>query len=311
MNDPAFANKRQVWVFTTEKECPLKLGQLIVYSYLAYQDRYDDCPSLRNLCTATGLGYKSCRSAVAALEEHGVVDGVVVKPPPDGWFKQKRSIKPGSHFSMNYATWTFNVPASSKPLTYATVALYSFLRHCVVTKYMPREGWSKSYFATVLRCKRETVFVALEKLKKARFLDYNTDLEIKLYELNAEQMKLFADKPVKPERKPKVEFVDEPAPSPNPTDSPTSDEPSYFKRLVWLFEAEVSRSEAEKLAREIRDNTRWNEFDEIIYGWIKEKLSATVAPETKKWVRWITELAEVGELEKVIYEQWKSQQQDG
>ncbi len=140
-------------------------------------------------------------------------------------------------------------------------------------------------------------------------MTYNADLEITLYKLSVEQMRCFADKEGKPRKEAKAVLSDSPAPRPESADSPTPERPSYFDRLVWLFKDTVSWPEAERLARQIRDATDWEEYGGAIFLWIEEKLSAKDPPETRKWAERIVELAEVGELEAVIYEQWHAQQE--
>lgn len=290
MIDRDFLNKKRIWIFTTEVVCPLRLAELVIYSYLAYQDQYDNFPALRSLCKATGVGFESCQRAISNLEAHGLVVHQEARPAPEGWFKKKRSdhIKPASHFSSHYTTWTYYVRARNAPLTHAAVALYSFLRHCHFTKYTPKEGWTKAYFATLLRCKRETISAALESLQVAQFLTYDDQLRITLYKLGDEQMKNFAEKTVKPRNEPKVSMSNSPAP--RPAKSPSE----CFDDLLYWFRAYLSPTEADECARAVRDNTHWEEGADTFLSCVLSKLRAAESRRAE-CVR-IAELAKSGGL---------------
>jgi len=310
MADKPFKSKKRVWIFTSTKHCPLRLSETIIYSYLAFQDNYDNYPSNRSICKATGLGYSTCEKALTILAGHNLLGDEEVLPSPEGWFKQKRpeNIKAGSHFSQHYATWTHYVRALRSPLTLAATAVYSFVRHCAITQYKPPEGWSKSYFATLLRCKRDTILVALDKLRKAGFIDYDENLNIRLYKLNDHQMSCFADKAVKPGRAPKATLLDEPAPQGQPSAEQDSDGPPDYKVLTKLFLPEVGVEEAMEYARTIHERTNWNEEGDVIIHCIRMKLSNALTG-SSDIINRMVKLAKAGKLLETLAKEYEEDEQ--
>ena len=83
--------KKLLGVFYTTSQAPLKLSQLLVYSYRAYQSEYVGVPSRYKVVKATGLSKQTVKAADKALYEKGLLDAhLTPQVPPPGWFVQKK-----------------------------------------------------------------------------------------------------------------------------------------------------------------------------------------------------------------------------
>ena len=303
MKDSLFAAKKAVWVFTTLAECPLKHSEVVIYSYLAYQHRYDSVPNLKQTVKATGFGFRCVRAAIESLTERGALDAEgAVKPPPDGWFKMKHedTIKSHSHFSTHYTHWTCYVRKHKSALSNLTLAVYCFIRHCAVTDYTPEVGWSKSYLAVVLRCKRETVGDCLLLLKDAGLLAWDSDLNFTLFKLTTTHMNCFADKEQqRPKPQPKVvlseQFSEKAFSNWEHPEIPTAPPPTRDDLIKLLRRGGIAEK-AEEYADTIIASTDWEGDGETVTLHIGNRLMAYPQNKAAKVMEQIISEAKDGKL---------------
>ncbi|NQU26199.1 MAG: helix-turn-helix domain-containing protein [Candidatus Nealsonbacteria bacterium] len=72
--DKIFRSKRAIWVFITTPECPLRLSELTLYSYIANQAQYETFHSQTALSKRSGLHVKTVRRSLARLTQLGLLD---------------------------------------------------------------------------------------------------------------------------------------------------------------------------------------------------------------------------------------------
>jgi len=150
-----------VYVFCPSGEATLAWTDLIVYSYLAYQDRYGKQPTTNRLAYLTGLSNGAVDEARARLSACSlVVDGKPV--PKDAWFWTKES--KGAHWSTRYAYWRCLVRAEESPLTATDTMVFSYLMDKKLSGFVPQRGWSYEYVATALCMTPKTVASCLDRL---------------------------------------------------------------------------------------------------------------------------------------------------
>lgn len=180
-HDPWVA-KKKVWMWFPEVGAKtLRLSDILVYCYRAYQDEYDETPSNLKVCKATGLSKQAIINADQRLIAAGLLEtDRRAKEPPPGWFQIKRpetlkGMMP-RHWRHRHTHWDMlirNPKTAHHVLTHLQAAVVSFLWHCRRTNFEPREGWSISYLSTVLHCKWDTAREALDRLTAIGMLDYH------------------------------------------------------------------------------------------------------------------------------------------
>ena len=163
--------KKYIHMFQATKECRVSWSELVVYSYLAYQDVYSDFPPAMRIVRATGLARNTVKAAVAHLGELGLIQDQQVQEPFPGWFATARR-REGSHWRDSLAYWRLLVRDPSSELTPIQAGLICYLWHCSRTNYAPRKGWSIRLLSILFRAKWDTIksaLVALQEIDLLRF----------------------------------------------------------------------------------------------------------------------------------------------
>ena len=188
MFDERLKDKSYIQVLYTTKECPLLHTDLLVLSYLIYQDSYQRTPTHVEVARRTGLERHTVAASVERLRLHGLTqDGRIVIPSENqGWFQ------PASN-KLGWRNWVCYLRAEESPLTVHAVSLLSHLWHCLTFK--PKR-WSVEYLAAVMSMNRATVESSLELLKKHRFVAVTFDpFRFQLGRLSEAHLAFLADKP--------------------------------------------------------------------------------------------------------------------
>ena len=196
-----FENKKHVTVYFTNKGCPLAYTDLLTYCYRAHQDCYGEVPSHRRVAKRTGIREETVVTATERLQERGLLgqNNAVVTPCPHlDWFQPLDSLRQkfaDDHFSKWLWNWRCYVrqPGQENPLTVPAVMTYSLIRHSVLGKWKPKEGWTYQYFSLVLGMTDKTVRNALAKLEQFGFLSVLEGFRFRLYRLRDSQLRCFAD----------------------------------------------------------------------------------------------------------------------
>jgi DNA-binding transcriptional regulator YhcF (GntR family) len=166
-------DKRYINVLTPLDSCPLKLSEVLVYSYQVYQDVFGSIPTGRQIARATGLRATTVALVIKRLESFGLISEHKVQAPPDTWFRSRKNDEP-KHWRDGFAYWRYLVRKPACGLSPLESALYSFLAHANGNfggkRWRPRQGWSEAYLSRVLRCNRETIRTALYKLEEEKLL---------------------------------------------------------------------------------------------------------------------------------------------
>ncbi|MHB0959274.1 MAG: hypothetical protein ACYC0X_23615 [Pirellulaceae bacterium] len=192
------ANKKSVWVFRTTAECPLNHYDLLVYSYMAFQARYGRTPSLRNVHHSTGMSKNTAQAVCKRLNCHGLLDDnlVVRNIAKDrlGWFLLSEDLRERcQHFSGWITNWRCYIRQPGIDLTLDGISVYSFVRHCAISKYRPRQGMTAAYIGTVLGISPKTVAEVLIKLEDHDLIRTEAK-NIKVFRLTETQLTWFKDK---------------------------------------------------------------------------------------------------------------------
>lgn len=164
--------KKYIQMFQPTKECRLSWSELVVYSYLAYQDVYGDFPPTMQIVRATGLARGTVKGAVSHLGGLGLIQDQQVKPPFPGWFATAKR-KDGNHWRNSLAYWRLLVRDPSSELTPIQAGLICYLWHCSRTNYAPRNGWSIRLLAILFRAKWDTIKSALVALQANDLLRFH------------------------------------------------------------------------------------------------------------------------------------------
>ncbi len=165
--------KRTVRVFQPTKGCPLRLTltQLVVYSYHAYQDEYKRQPDKKLVGAALGLSYRTIQRADQELTSIGLLDcNLIPNPPPLGYFQACQRQDTTKHWRHSLTSWDLFIRSKDCGLSPLSVAVWSFVTHCVMTRWQPRDGLGASYLAHVLFAGRQTIQEILTSLEDARLV---------------------------------------------------------------------------------------------------------------------------------------------
>jgi hypothetical protein len=167
-----FSGKRFFKVFATVNPCPLSLYDVLVYSYLVWQDSYGTHPNIVTISAGTGVCRNTVSEVLKRLAEHRLYrEGRVVLPDGlNNYFRMKLKPKQGEHFCKNVGGFVCYVGAAGEgnPLSLTAVVIYSYLLNCRLSEWTPPRGWSKAYIGTVLGLKASTVSDALDLLEANR-----------------------------------------------------------------------------------------------------------------------------------------------
>ena len=164
--------KKYIKLLQPTKECRLRWSELVVYSYLAYQDTYGDVPPAMRVVRGTGLARNTVKAAISRLGELGLIQDQQVQQPFGGWFATAKR-KDGSHWRDSLAYWHLLIRVPSSELTPIQAGLLCYLWHCSRTAYAPRKGWSIRLLAILFRAKWDTIKSALVVLQKNDLLRFH------------------------------------------------------------------------------------------------------------------------------------------
>ena len=128
----ALRQKRSVWVFHPSERCRLSLSELVVYSYRACQNEYQQqAPPRRLVARAVGMGRETVARADRALLDMGLLDcNLIPQEPPSGWFRERRETGHGGQWRHDYTSWTKYVPRPGCRMSLLTACTWSYLAHC-------------------------------------------------------------------------------------------------------------------------------------------------------------------------------------
>jgi hypothetical protein len=186
--------KKYVKVFQPTVACRMSLSELLVYSYLAYQDAFDTSPGIMQVVRGVGLSKNTVRKARERLKELGLYSDDTVQPPTEGMF-YPADRKNKTHWRDGYAYWHYYVRAPDSSLTTLQVALLSFLWHLRQTR--PGFRLSVTFLSLLLCAKRDTISAALQLLESKGLLVYETSkrkregLKVQLRQLTSSDMQHF------------------------------------------------------------------------------------------------------------------------
>ena len=168
----ALQKKRGAWIFHPLDGCRLSLSELVVYSFRACQNEYQQqSPSRRQVARAVGMGRDAVARADRELMEAGLLDcNLIPQEPPEGWFQKKKKIDPAKHWRHGYTSWTKYVPKPDCRMSLLTICCWSYIAHCAQSGWTPRSGVGASYLAAVLRAARESVQRVLAILKESQLI---------------------------------------------------------------------------------------------------------------------------------------------
>src|SRR5208282_2554673 len=169
-HNEVFASKKQLWLLCP-KQADLTHSELLVYSYRAWQDTWQEKPAILKVVKATGLSRNTVRKADRRLQTLGLMDNDhTIHEPPEGAFMPAN--RDGDHWFKRLQYWVCYVRRPDAALTHIQTALLSFLWHCHATGFHPH--FSCAYLATVLCVHRETMADALRALDARGLLTYTT-----------------------------------------------------------------------------------------------------------------------------------------
>ena len=187
--------KKYVKVLQPTNDCRLGLSEVLIYSYLAYQDAFDTSPGVMQIVRGIGLSKNTVAKALERLRQNGLYSDDTVQSPPEGMFYP--ADRKTTHWRDGYAYWHYHVRAPDSPLTTLQVAILSFLWH--LRQNRPGFRLSISFLALLLCAKRDSISSGLQVLESEGLLTYSTSkkkragLKVQLRQLLAEDMRHFQD----------------------------------------------------------------------------------------------------------------------
>lgn len=191
-------SKRTIKIFSTTPQCPLGYSDRLIYSYLAYQDRYDNHPSNRSVAKATGLCVATVGKSLQRLASFGLYQQRddsetprCVLPPANhaAWFVSAETTL--THWSGPFAAWRCFIRRPGSPLAVSSIVLYSWLLHCIETRWQPKFGITTAYLSATLGMDCRTVDNALDQLKSCKLVDKSAAYCVRLP--NEQQLAWFSD----------------------------------------------------------------------------------------------------------------------
>ncbi len=160
--------KCSVGVFYPLEPARLSLGDLVVYSYRACQDEFQQAPSARQVARAVGMGRSAVMHADRALTGTGLLDcNLIPQEPPEGWFQRSETVDPARHWRHGYAAWTKYVPQPDCRMSLLTVCCWSYIAYCAQSGRTLKNGLGASYLCRVLCADRTSVQRVLATLGNA------------------------------------------------------------------------------------------------------------------------------------------------
>jgi len=167
----------------TTTDCKFSLTDRLLWSYLAYKDRWSAQPDISSISRRLGMDRETVSRGIARITDFGFMkEGRVCLPDIDrAWFKYRKGNF--EHWSQEFRYWTCyirNTNITDNPLTVHDVCLWSFIQH----NHLTHTGdWKISYLSKVLSMNRATVESGLQRLKEAGYLEYELNpLVIDLYD---------------------------------------------------------------------------------------------------------------------------------
>jgi hypothetical protein len=165
-NQAVLKGKRTVRVFQP-KAIRLGLSELVVYSYRAYQGEYQQQPPNRKqVARALGLSHDTILRCDRRLLDNGLLDCNLhpVEPAP-GLFTAKRTADPERHWRHSLSSWDLFIRSRDCGLSPLSVAVWSFIVHCVQTRFRPRVGLGASYLSSVVCARRQNIQAVLKMME--------------------------------------------------------------------------------------------------------------------------------------------------
>lgn len=191
-----FDTKLRLTVYAHSDLCPLHHNELMVFSYLLFQDRYQTYPTYTVTAAKVGLHEKAVSDICDRLKGYGILSEdrrPSLNSGQLGWFREKNPT--GPHISQRLAyrvTFVRDVRADN-PLSANAISVYSYVHSLTLSKWKPK-NITKAYIAAVLKLDVATVGESLRLLKDNKFLTVEEDpLLIGFKEPSASQMRCFAD----------------------------------------------------------------------------------------------------------------------
>ena len=138
----ALQKKRSAWIFHPLEDAACRSRELVVYSYRACQNEYQQqSPSRRQVARGVGMGRDAVARADRELIETGLLDcNLIPQEPPEGWFQKKKETEPARHWRHDYTSWTKYVPRPDCRMSLLTVCCWTYLAHCTRPDGLPGTG---------------------------------------------------------------------------------------------------------------------------------------------------------------------------
>jgi hypothetical protein len=149
------------WVYVPHADVSISLPDLMVYSSMAYSQKYGKYPNNGQLAWKTGIHRNTIPNCIKRLQEIGLVTDRTPNAKAD-WFR-----KAGTD---QFMFWKCLVRTQESPLSFSTSAVFSYLWHRVTSDWQPPHGWTAAYLASCLRLTNKTVNDSIDTLKKQQLL---------------------------------------------------------------------------------------------------------------------------------------------
>ena len=139
----ALRHKRGAWIFHPLEECCLSLSELVVYSYRACQNEYQQqAPSRRQVARAIGMDRNAVARADSELVRTGLLDcNLIPQEPPKGWFQRKNEVDPARHWRHGYTGWTKFALRLGCRMSLLTICVWSYVAHCARRDGLRAPDW--------------------------------------------------------------------------------------------------------------------------------------------------------------------------
>lgn len=166
-------DKKYVCVYLGTPDNELSHTDTIIFSYLAYKDRYSngEIPQYNIIAGGTGFDRNTVSNSIARLKNYGLVLNNRVCLP-DMWRSNfLTNNQSGTHWSdsLRYRKSYVRKQTPENPLSVSCCSVLSYLWSKAEEGYTPRKGWSISYLHKVLKLNRETVAKCLQILEEHKF----------------------------------------------------------------------------------------------------------------------------------------------
>lgn len=170
--------RRLTRIVNTTKPCPLRLSDVLVYSYLVQRATHGKGARQTQISRGTSLHESTAvPKALSVLQQHGLVEkrGVywwAVEPTPDTlpWFKYRKGTE-GQNWAGRFSYWWAGIRKTKARLTLAQTALYF--------KLLNLSGYGRRItmrgLAALLSVDVKTIVQGVKKLKAEKLVDDELD----------------------------------------------------------------------------------------------------------------------------------------